>query len=203
MNLAGIILCGGQSRRMGTPKEWLDFDGEPLLTRMIRLICSETSPVFVAGSVAHKLPPLTASVIRVDDQTPDCGPIEGLFRGLLAARNKSSSHAFIAAVDLPLLRPPLIARMRSLLQPSDDAVVISHEGLREPLLAIYRVGIVDVVAEAIAAQQYALMRLLDRLHLRELTAADYEDIDPEGDCFFNINTPEDYQQALQRYSKGS
>lgn len=197
MKPAGIIICGGKSRRMGTPKERLDFSGESLLARMVRLVGCETSRVFVCASSAQDLPQLPEGITRVDDDRADCGPMAGLFSGLTAARGHGYTHAFAAAVDLPLLRPALIERMHSLIQDDEDAVIARHEGCRQPLAALYRVNVVEVAAEMMAAQQYSLMGFLDRLRSHEMLEADYADIDPEGQSFLNINRPEDLRLALK------
>ena len=50
-NVGGIVLCGGQSRRMGRPKAWLPFAGETMLARVVRLLSEAVSPIVVVASL--------------------------------------------------------------------------------------------------------------------------------------------------------
>ena len=45
MNVGGIVLCGGRSRRMGRPKAWLPFAGEVMLPRVVRLLSEVVAPM--------------------------------------------------------------------------------------------------------------------------------------------------------------
>src|SRR5437763_186942 len=80
----GIILCGGQSSRMGRPKEWLPFGDELMLPRMVRLMSEAVSPIVVVAAVGQQLPPLPTDVIETQDRQPDRGPLQGLAAGLTA-----------------------------------------------------------------------------------------------------------------------
>ena len=66
INIAGIVLCGGASRRMGTSKAWLEFDGETLLQRIVRVLSTMVRPLVVAAAVNQELPRLPADVLIVN-----------------------------------------------------------------------------------------------------------------------------------------
>ena len=66
--LAGVVLCGGESSRMGSPKAWLDFGGEPLLARVVRVVSEAASPVLVVAAPGQDLPALSEDVTVVRDQ---------------------------------------------------------------------------------------------------------------------------------------
>src|SRR3954447_9630347 len=68
MDVGGIILCGGQSSRMGRPKAWLPFDGEPMLVRVVRLISEGVGPLMVVAARGKEVPPLPADVEVVRDE---------------------------------------------------------------------------------------------------------------------------------------
>src|SRR5947199_85155 len=44
LRVAGVVLCGGQSSRMGRPKAWLPFAGELMLPRVVRLLAEARVP---------------------------------------------------------------------------------------------------------------------------------------------------------------
>ena len=50
MTVGGIVLCGGQSKRMGRPKAWLPFAGELMLPRVVRLLRTSVEPVVVVAA---------------------------------------------------------------------------------------------------------------------------------------------------------
>src|SRR5690606_11965089 len=79
--LAGMILCGGEIRRMGTSKAWLHFRGQPLLARTVEIVGRIASPIVVVAAREQKLPPLPPHVIRAEDARPERGPLEGLLAG--------------------------------------------------------------------------------------------------------------------------
>ena len=56
--IAGIVLCGGQSKRMGKPKAWLPFGGELMLPRVVRILRTVVAPVVVVAAPDQDLPPL-------------------------------------------------------------------------------------------------------------------------------------------------
>ena len=73
--VGGIVVCGGQSRRMGRPKAWLPCGAEFLLQRMVRLVGDVVSPVVVAGRRDQELPSLPAGVEIVYDRVENSGPL--------------------------------------------------------------------------------------------------------------------------------
>jgi molybdopterin-guanine dinucleotide biosynthesis protein A len=91
-NVAGIVLCGGQSSRMGRPKAWLPVAGELMLPRVVRLLSEIVSPIVVVAAPEQELPPLPPDVIVVNDPVPGRGPLQGLATGLAAlATNTGAS----------------------------------------------------------------------------------------------------------------
>ena len=71
MNAAGIVLCGGSSRRMGRPKETLPFGPELMLQRVVRLLGQAARPVLVVAAADQSLPELPEAVDIVRDRLPD------------------------------------------------------------------------------------------------------------------------------------
>src|SRR5215210_4078232 len=87
MNIAGIVLCGGQSKRMGRPKAWLPFAGEFMLPRVVRLLREVVSPIVVVAASEQDVPPLPGDIRIVRDDERDRGPLQGLATGLAALEN--------------------------------------------------------------------------------------------------------------------
>ena len=68
VSVGGIVLCGGQSRRMGIPKATLPFGEEVMLTRVLRLLGEVVDPLLVVAAPAQQLPPLGDEVLVVRDR---------------------------------------------------------------------------------------------------------------------------------------
>src|SRR3954467_14094197 len=104
MTLGAVVLCGGQSRRMGQPKAWLPFGPERLLQRVVRLVGSGVGdgPIVVVAPPGRESPPLPDSVTIVRDPVSGRGPLQGLAAGL-AALPDSVELAYASATDVPFL----------------------------------------------------------------------------------------------------
>jgi len=62
-----IVLCGGKSARMGTPKALLPFGPETMLQRVVRILQEVVSPIVAVAAVGQQLPALPADVIPSKD----------------------------------------------------------------------------------------------------------------------------------------
>src|SRR5882724_6787502 len=91
MNVGGIVLCGGQSKRMGRPKAWLPFAGELMLPRVVRLLGEAVNPVVVVAAPEQDVPPLPPRVPIVRDAEMGRGPLQGLAAGLDSIRGKAEA----------------------------------------------------------------------------------------------------------------
>jgi molybdopterin-guanine dinucleotide biosynthesis protein A len=96
-----LVLAGGRGRRIGTPKAWLQWDGQPLLLRILdRLSPLAPEPPIVVAQPGQELP--SGHYRRVDDQIPDSGPLAGLAAGLKKyAKDKPDARIAIVGCDYP------------------------------------------------------------------------------------------------------
>jgi molybdenum cofactor guanylyltransferase len=194
LKLGGIVLAGGQSRRMGTAKAMLPFGPETMLARVVRIVGEVAGPVVVVSANGQVLPPLGANAVVVRDSQPNCGPLEGIASGL---RPLSELDAvFITGCDTPLLRPAFIRRMAAMLDRHHDAAVPLLDNLPQPLAGVYRPTVLAEVEAMLSAGERRLIELLDRIRVRRINAEELRDSDPELWSLRNLNTPADYQAAL-------
>src|SRR5258708_11619485 len=84
--VAGIVLCGGQSKRMGRPKAWLPFGPEVMLQRVVRMLSEVVAPIIVVAAPDQDVPALPAGVVVVRDEERGRGPLQGLAAGLNGLR---------------------------------------------------------------------------------------------------------------------
>lgn len=191
---AAIILAGGRSSRMGRPKAWLPFEEVPLLTHLLRRLESHFDELIVVAAPGMELPPSGAA--RLEDEWPGEGPLGGMVTGLSACR---APVAFVASCDLPLLDAEVASRMCDLLEPDFEAVTPLIEGRYHPLHAAYRTApAAREGRELMVAGVRRPVALYPRLRTRELSD-DYSRLDPRLRSLRNMNSPSDYQEAIDEW----
>ena len=193
--LAGLILVGGESSRMGSDKVVLSMAGKPLW----QVACSILEPmvdrvIFIDAGPALRIPE-TYRVLR--DDPPGYGPLGGLATGL---EKSGYRHHLLLAVDYPLVRPSVL---RLLLERADDvwAVCGRSPSFLEPLLAYYNAACAPVIRGMIAEGEIRTHKLIERVPSIVLNANEYDAVDPRRLSQINVNTPGDLQRATAIYQE--
>jgi molybdopterin-guanine dinucleotide biosynthesis protein A len=195
-NEAGaVVLVGGQSSRMGRPKAALDFGGVPLLTRIVAELKRRFDEVvIVAAPVSAGQPRIEIPGLKiVHDETAFAGPLDALRRGLDALDH---GVAFVCSCDLPLLNSDVAVKLVTMLD-AFDAVIPEVGGKLQPLHAIYRKQCARAIETLAQSGEKRLTVAARSINARKVDESELRKIDPDLRSFFNVNTPEDYQQALK------
>jgi molybdopterin-guanine dinucleotide biosynthesis protein A len=193
---AGVVLCGGESSRMGRPKAWLPFGDELLLPRVVRLLGEAVSPVVVVAAAGQTVPPLPAGVEIARDAEPGRGPLAGLCAGLAAVRGRADA-VYLSSCDVPFLRPAFVRRLVELL--GEHAICVPETGgTRHPLSAVYRIDVAAVAERLLAGGRAGPVRLFDEVPTRVVTADELADVDASLESLRDVNTPAEYEAALRR-----
>jgi molybdopterin-guanine dinucleotide biosynthesis protein A len=196
MRTAGIVLCGGQSRRMGRPKAWLPFAGELMLPRVVRQLGAAVAPVVIVAAPGQELPPLPGGVTVVRDEEEGRGPLQGLAAGLAALAGRADA-AYLSSCDVPFLRPAFVRRLVDLL--GEHAVCVPRVGEHHhPLAAVYRLDVAADVRRLLAEGRLRPFFLFEAVPTRVVGAAELADVDPDLRTLRNLNTPEEYEAALRQ-----
>lgn len=194
LSVAGLVLCGGRSSRMGVPKLSLPFGPELMLLRVVRLLSEVVTPVIVVAAPDQEVPPLPAQAELIRDSGGGRGPMEGLAPGLRALIGRADA-AYVTGCDVPLLVPGFVRYMIAALGDAEIAVPQIDE-FPHPLAAVYRTRVVSQVEQLLAAGRLRPVFLFDAVATRRVTAAELRAIDPELRTLQNLNRPEDYLAAL-------
>lgn len=193
MNAGAIVLCGGKSTRMGTPKALLPFGAETMLQRVVRILRDVVSPIIVVAAPNQALPALDMDVVLARDEREGRGPLEGLRAGLEALPTDVEC-AYVTSCDVPLLEPAFVRQMLDLARGYDIAVV-EIDGFAHPLSAVYRRTVLPYVEELLAANRPRPAFLFDEVRTRRVRANEIT-ADPGLRTLRNLNTPDDYRRAL-------
>jgi molybdopterin-guanine dinucleotide biosynthesis protein A len=202
---AAVVLAGGKSTRMRRSKGSLEWRGRPLVVHVAEVLAAAVDgPIVVVRAPGQDLPPLPADVRLVEDARPGRGPLEGIAAGLRAL-SAEVGVVFVSAVDAPFLAPAFVAHMIAGLEEGVDAAVPVRDGRPHPLAAAYRVGrTLETVERRLAGDDLSVRGLLDDLGVRFLdeadllTDAELRAADPALDSLVNLNTPQDYADAVAR-----
>ncbi len=194
-NVGGIVLCGGQSKRMGRPKAWLPFGDELMLPRVVRLLGEVVSPVVVVAAPDQDVPPLPPDVRLVRDEEKGRGPLQGLAAGLAALAGQADA-AYLSSCDAPFLRPAFVRRLIELLD--RDAICVPRVGdYHHPLAAVYRISVAAAVNRLLRAGRLRPFFLFEAVPTRVVGPDELADADPDFQSLRNLNTPADYDAVLR------
>src|SRR6266403_5235612 len=180
--------------RMGTSKALLLFDDQPLIVHVVATLQRLFADVVVVAAPEQDLPWMPVRL--VSDEVAYQGPVGGIYYGLTAA---GGDAAFVTSCDSVFLNVDLIAHLLDQL-PEHDVVVPHWQGRFQPLHAVYRRSVSPLLAEQLARGQLRPVYLFDKVRLRRVDEDEIRRFDPEGSSFYNMNTPEDYAEALKRWS---
>ena len=185
MNLSAVILAGGQSRRMGQDKAWIQFDGQPLISRALSAVRSSgITEVFISGRDGSDYSLLGCPVLL--DRETGLGPLAGIERALEATR---ASLMLVLAVDLPRMTGGFLRKLADSCEPLIGAIP-KLGGQLEPLAAIYPRRCRDIARDCLLKGQRAA-RDFAEVCLRERAAKIFEVLPEDVQCFDNWNSPSD------------
>jgi molybdenum cofactor guanylyltransferase len=195
VRVGGIILCGGQSSRMGHPKATLPFGPEGMLQRLLRLLGEIVDPLVVVAAPRQDLPDLPPEILVARDRREGRGPLEGLYVGLQALVERTDA-AYATSCDVPLLVPAFVRREVELLQ--DHQVVVPVEGRwHHPLAAVYRTSVLPALDALLAADRLRPVYLYDSVDTLRVPVEEFQDVDPQLSTLANLNQPQEYFAALR------
>jgi molybdopterin-guanine dinucleotide biosynthesis protein A len=195
--VTGVILAGGRSSRFGSDKASALLRGRPLLEWVTDAVSEVCDELVVVRAQGQSLPTIESPVPLsvVDDEYDARGPLAGLVTGMHAARHPL---CFAAACDAPLLRPAVIRLLPERIGGADTAVPLV-EGLRQPLVALYRrEKCLSVFERQLAAGNGRILDSLHRLRVADVPETAMRQADPHLDSFRNANRPEVLAAIEQR-----
>jgi molybdopterin-guanine dinucleotide biosynthesis protein A/molybdopterin converting factor small subunit len=190
-----VVLTGGKSSRMGRPKALLPFDGEPLIVHIVRHLKRVFAETVVVAAPEQELPLLPVALVR--DQVAYQGPVSGIYRGLKAA---TKEVCFVTSCDAPFLDLALISHLLSEISDCDVVVPFWQERF-QPLHAVYRRSVAPLLHEQLERGELRPIFLYDKVRTRKVHEDEIRTLDPEGMSFLNMNSPADYDSALQLWRK--
>lgn len=191
MTVIGCVLAGGQSRRMGGNKAFVNFRGKPLIGHVVERAEPQVDALIINANDPALFIEFGCRVIP--DEIGDAwGPLAGVHTGLnwLDRNRRDAEWLATFACDTPLFPRDLVRRLMAEAESSGAHVAVATSGNREhPVFALWHAGLLADAAHA----------LRDGIRKMDDFVASHSNVrvafDTEGDPFFNINTPEDLKKA--------
>ena len=214
--VSALVLAGGQSRRMGRDKAFLDFDGAPLIERVIERVQSVCAETIIVANDTEKYTRFGLRVVR--DVYQGKGSLGGIFSGLQAA---SEEYALAVACDLPFLNDALLCYLITLAPQADvviprshaptgkakDATRYEHLAVKESGLhatqAIYSKRCLEPMRARLLADDLRIINFFDEVRVRVVEPDEVARFDPQMLSFINVNRPSDLAMALSQVKENS
>jgi FdhD protein len=184
--VTGVILAGGESRRMGSDKSLLPLNGARFIEHVHRLLDELFDEVILVTNSPSLYGDLPCR--KVPDIYYRQGSLAGIHSGLCHAGNE---RIFVVACDMPFLSGAAIRRICAEKGTAEVVIPRSASGL-EPLHALYDKSCIPAIEEVLDSGERRIVSFFPRSRVVELPATALADIDPEGLSYRNINTPEEY-----------
>jgi molybdopterin-guanine dinucleotide biosynthesis protein A len=193
----GLVLAGGLARRMGGgDKALIRIGDETILARALARLAPQVAGIVLnangdpARFAASGLP-------VVADSVPDfAGPLAGILAGLDWVAANKPDIAWVVSVpgDCPFLPRDLVARLHQARIAEGKPLACAHSGdWRHPVVGLWQVALREDLRRAVTAEDLRKIEVWTARHGVALADWPAEPVDP----FFNVNTPEDIEQATR------
>ena len=208
--ISGIILAGGQSRRMGEDKAFLQVGDELLIDRVLKGVKAVADDLVIVTNSPEKYADFPAQIVR--DAYPGTGVLGGIYTGLRVA---SHLCGLVVACDMPFLNVELLRYMAGQADqydvvmpyvgdadPSADSQATARARHLHPLHAIYCKRCLEPMRRALQRGDLRAIAFLPEVRVRFVSRQEIDRFDPEHRSFFNANSPDELRHAQELSERG-
>jgi molybdopterin-guanine dinucleotide biosynthesis protein A len=185
-NSTGVILAGGENRRMPVPKAFIRVEGRPLIERTIRLMKRLFQELFVVTNQPELYIHLDA--VLLGDVYDIRGPMTGILTSMI---NTSNDWVFVTACDMPFINGEVI-RYLAMRRDGYSAIVPDDE----PLFAFYSRRLLSSMERAVFSGRTGMRDFLTDKKVIYIKKREIAKIGDGERTFINLNTPEDMHTYL-------
>lgn len=187
--VTGLILAGGQSRRMGSNKALLPLHGRPLIARAIERLQVQVAQLVISTNVPL---PVDRTLTQVADSLTDVGPLGGILAGMQWLQQHSAHEWLLSvAVDTPFFPHDVCHQLWQARQPGEVIVSACSGGKIHPTFSLWHISLAGDLARYLQTEQQRRVLGFIARHLHRQVDFRIGDADP----FCNLNTPEDWQSC--------
>ena len=201
MKVAGVVLAGGQSKRMGgVEKSLLDLVAVAPIEWVVRRLGPQVEAIAINANGNPARFDFIGFPVIADTVEGFVGPLAGVLAGMRwAGKLENVTHIVTAAADTPFIPVDLVERLSGSLRdlPDDTVAMASSNGRIHPVFGLWPVDLADALEHFLVDEdQRKILKFANRYNLQEIVF-DVSDGYTGYDPFFNINTPDDLERARQ------
>jgi molybdenum cofactor guanylyltransferase len=187
LRIFGVILAGGEGRRMGADKAFVPLAGRPLIAHVLDRLEPQVDRVLIsANGDAGRFVGFGCPVVA--DDSPQ-GPLSGVLAALTLAAAQGATHLVSTPVDTPFLPGDLVPQLLLAAESSAEGLALASDATGDhPATGLWPVGIVTALAAFLAAGDAKVTRFTEAHHAARA-------VFPDPRAFLNLNTPEDLALA--------
>lgn len=192
-DVTGVILAGGLNSRFdGENKAFFTLGGRRIIEPIIEVFQSVFDEILVVTNDPMRY--LEWDVDVVTDLLPVKSSLTGIHAGLFYA---STPYIFVTACDTPFIKKELVSLVLAGIAPGVAAVIPETPSGAEPLFAAYATDTLPAVESAVRDGKFKIQRVFRRMRVKKIPVNRVLSVDPELTSFFNINTAEDFDKAVE------
>lgn len=197
-DVTGVLLAGGQSKRMGRDKRFIQLEGISLFARVLDTLKNTFEQVIVVVA-KHGTECFTEIPQVVEDVIPNCGSAGGIYSGLIYS---ATDRIFCIACDMPFLNSTVASYLCSI-DPYADIVMAQVGGKLHPMHAVYSKRCLPALKHKLEEKDLQIHTMCNNpeLAVKIVPETDIREHDPYGLSFYNINTPMDLEFAQKLKEK--
>lgn len=199
--IAGVILAGGQSRRMGGgDKALLDLGGRPMLAHVIERLGAQAGPLAISANGDPERFRSFGLPVIADTVQGFAGPLAGVLAGLrwAAAEGHGATHVVTVPADAPFVPDNLVLRLTEARLTSLSGLVVAASGGRvHPVVGLWPLGIADVIAAALSRDERKVTAFVEAAGAGVVDFGQVAIGEVRVDPFFNANTPQELAAARE------
>ncbi|MCB0209245.1 MAG: molybdenum cofactor guanylyltransferase [Anaerolineae bacterium] len=184
------VLAGGQSKRMGQDKAFLEVGGKPVIERVLECVQPLTDDVFISTNTSDRYQQY--GLRMVNDIYPDKAALGGLFTAIHEARHP---HVLVVACDMPFLNADLLQYLINLADSADVVAPVINPPQPETMHAVYSKACLAPIEARLLKNRLKIIGFFDEVTVRYIERPAIEKFDPHLYAFVNMNTPEEWEQV--------
>ncbi|WP_158595157.1 molybdenum cofactor guanylyltransferase [Oceanobacillus piezotolerans] len=189
MQIVGVILAGGESRRFGTPKAFAKKEGKHFYTYSAEAVNPFASKLVLVTN--RKLEPLfekefTGEITRDHPSYEGQGPLAGIYT---AMEKYPADWYIVSPIDVPFIENNVIELLIKYTGSDADAVIPVVAGRKQPLIALYHHRVKTIIKTKLDHGFRSVEKVLEACKVHYLSMNDEKK-------FININSQDDYKQWI-------
>ncbi|WP_047982226.1 molybdenum cofactor guanylyltransferase [Ornithinibacillus contaminans] len=189
-SIAGIILAGGQSRRFGSPKAFVEKDGTPFFHYSIHAMSGSVDSIIIVArsELISRFKGVDLNIELISDlpEIAGMGPLAGIYSGM---DKEVADWYLIAPIDVPFIESWVFEKLIQYTNQDTDAIVPMVNGKMQPLISVFRNSIKEKIKRQLEVKELSMKQLFEKCQVT------YVEIDSDRP-FININQIEDYKRYI-------